>query len=164
MTFVEFWMTFAHLVPMTNTPNLKSFKGLGSDCHTSRTWTLSRPMNHFSIFFSRTFLRRFPRLSPPLVTLKHLVFPLTLSSQATEAATVVVPMFLHQKPTRAFTKCERDLTNKKIKVLDLWGHAEFQEQWDSYRACYCFSTADPFWQLLHHFIPETKEPSSSLKL
>lgn len=41
---------------------------------------------------------------------------------------LVVPMFLHQKLTKAFTERERDLTNKKIRVLDLGGHAEFQEQ------------------------------------
>lgn len=41
---------------------------------------------------------------------------------------LVVPTSLHQELTRAFTERERDLTNKKIRVFDLGGHAEFQEQ------------------------------------
>lgn len=37
-------------------------------------------------------------------------------------------MLMHQKLTKALTERELDLTNKKIRVLDLGGHAEFQEQ------------------------------------
>lgn len=109
----------------------------------------------------------FPKLSRFLQQLKNFSHSLLLSSQSfwQEAwpcwsGCLSVP---GPKLTQPIERGNHDLTNKRNRGLQQGGCLGFEEQWESHRACHCFSTTDRFWQLSGLFFPKPKEPSCSGK-
>lgn len=109
----------------------------------------------------------FPKLSRFLQQLKHFSHSLFLSSlsfwQEARPCWSGRPSVPGPKLTQPIGGGNHDLTNKRNRGLQQGGRLGFEEQWESHRACHCFSTTDRFWQLSGLFFPKPKEPSCSGK-
>lgn len=147
-----------------------------SVCHTSRKWKceqiqvrwITLPLFTSSLsYYPHISQPTFPKLSRFLQQLKHFSHSRFLSSPSfwqeerpCWSGRLSVP---GPKLTQPIGRGNRDLTNKRNRGLQQGGRLGFEEQWESHRACHCFSTTDRFWQPLGLFFPKPKEPSHSGK-
>lgn len=63
------------------------------------------------------------------------------------------------KLTQPICGGNRDLTNKRNRGLLSGGRLGFEQQWESHRACHCFSTTDRFLAAVWPFLSETQRAS-----
>lgn len=122
-------------------------KFAGSHCHFFAT-----PLSYY-LHISQT---NFPKLYRFLKQFKHFSHSLVLSSPSfwQEARPCWSGRLSVSGPklTEPIGGGNHDLTNKKNRGIQLGGRLRFEEQWESHRACYCFSTTNRFFAAIGPFL------------